>query len=283
MGDNSSYPPASPAKRQRNPSSQNLSNPAGPPGLGGRNRGRQGSGRFSGGGRGEGFSRDGGFHSNAPRRSGSPIASFEASRNKRNPNAAPPATKHVSNMRFADIPGLTAPTLAALAEDFGYEFATPIQKDTIQPALQGKDILARARTGTGKTLGFVIPAMELVCTNVGNRKAAHVVIVSPTRELASQISAEANVICKHHGQNFGARPKNPTFSSAPCCLATVRSPCLTIRSSRFLCFGVGVGALLLSEYGRLRQVFNFGPLAFCLMLLAHLLCLQLLPYLSSTP
>lgn len=218
--------PVSPGgKRQRNPSSQNLS-AGGGNASGGRNRGRRGAGRDSNG-RGEGrgapagFMR--GFHSDAPGQDGppqsngaqhngnngnsNPAPSFEASRNKRNPNAPPSAVQHQSDLRFSDIPGLTPPTLAALAGEFGYEFATPVQKDTIQPALQGKDILARARTGTGKTLGFVIPAIERICANVPlcNRKAAHVIIVSPTRELASQIAAEANVVCKAHGNNFGVQ------------------------------------------------------------------------------
>ena len=145
---------------------------------------------------------------NAPEPDGGnqPAQSFEASRNKRKPAEGPSAVQHASDKCFADIPGLSTPTLAALADEFGYKFATPVQKDTIQPALQGKDILARARTGTGKTLGFVVPAIERVCANVPmcHRTAAHVVIVSPTRELASQIAAEANVICKSHGSNFGA-------------------------------------------------------------------------------
>lgn len=153
----------------------------------------------------------------APNQPPAAPAGFEASLNKRAQNthaggaSGSGAHAHASNLKFQDIPGLHKHTLAALTQDFGYMFATPVQRDTIQPALQGLDILARARTGTGKTLGFVVPAIERVRAQVPNssKTAAHAVIVSPTRELASQIAAEANVVCKRHGNNFGAPPFPP--------------------------------------------------------------------------
>ena len=113
-----------------------------------------------------------------------------------------------AGLRFADIPGLSTPTQRALLEDFGYEFATPVQAATIAPALAGQDLLARARTGTGKTLGFGLPTIERIARipDVARSPAAiRAVIVSPTRELASQIAAELGRVCAFHGPHFGVQ------------------------------------------------------------------------------
>jgi superfamily II DNA/RNA helicase len=63
----------------------------------------------------------------------------------------------------------------------------------IPPALQGKDVLCRAKTGTGKTLAFLIPALEKVTSlyKEERKNRVSVLIISPARELASQIGAEA--------------------------------------------------------------------------------------------
>jgi ATP-dependent RNA helicase DeaD len=63
----------------------------------------------------------------------------------------------------------------------GYEFATPVQAMAIPPAVEGKDVLATARTGTGKTAAFVLPILQ-------THKAG--VIICPTRELALQVVNE---------------------------------------------------------------------------------------------
>ncbi len=63
----------------------------------------------------------------------------------------------------------------------------------IPPALQGKDVLCRAKTGTGKTLAFLIPALEKVASlyKEERKNRVSVLVISPARELASQIGAEA--------------------------------------------------------------------------------------------
>jgi DEAD/DEAH box helicase len=113
----------------------------------------------------------------------------------------------LSKLRYTAIAGLSAESKRAMAEGFGYEFATPVQAATIEPALAGRDLLSRARTGTGKTLGFVLPVIERICAagNGGNRTDIRAVIVSPTRELASQIAVEAERVCKYHGKNMGVQ------------------------------------------------------------------------------
>ncbi len=66
-----------------------------------------------------------------------------------------------------------------------FETPTPVQAGCIPPALEGRDVLATAQTGTGKTLGFLIPIIESLRKAEG--KGAHALILLPTRELAMQV------------------------------------------------------------------------------------------------
>jgi translation initiation factor 4A len=67
---------------------------------------------------------------------------------------------------------------------YGFESPSPIQKKSILPILKGKDVIAQAQSGTGKTACFAISSIELVDTTIQNTQA---IIMSPTRELSSQI------------------------------------------------------------------------------------------------
>lgn len=78
--------------------------------------------------------------------------------------------------------------------DMGFEEATPIQSRTIPLILDGKDVIGQAQTGTGKTCAFGIPAIEMVKPDVDN---IQVLILSPTRELAIQISEELKSLLKY--------------------------------------------------------------------------------------
>jgi ATP-dependent RNA helicase RhlE len=66
-----------------------------------------------------------------------------------------------------------------------FETPTPVQAGAIPPALEGRDVLATAQTGTGKTLSFLIPIVEML--NKVEGRDAHALIVLPTRELAMQV------------------------------------------------------------------------------------------------
>ncbi len=84
--------------------------------------------------------------------------------------------------------GLSAPILKAVDEK-GYKIPTPIQSQAIPAVLEGKDLMAAAQTGTGKTAGFTLPILELL--SKGNRARANqarVLVLTPTRELAAQIN-----------------------------------------------------------------------------------------------
>jgi ATP-dependent RNA helicase RhlE len=90
-------------------------------------------------------------------------------------------------MNFASM-GLSAPILKAVAEQ-GYEKPTAIQTRAIPLVLEGKDIMAAAQTGTGKTAGFTLPILQRL--SKGQRVQANQVrslILAPTRELAAQIA-----------------------------------------------------------------------------------------------
>ena len=65
---------------------------------------------------------------------------------------------------------------------------TPIQERAIPPALEGSDVLATAQTGTGKTLAFLIPMIELLAREVSRQ--VNVLVLLPTRELAMQVNEE---------------------------------------------------------------------------------------------
>jgi len=83
--------------------------------------------------------------------------------------------------------GLSAELLRAV-ERQGYREATPIQREAIPHILEGRDILASAQTGTGKTAGFTLPLLQrLQHTSSGKRRVRALVLV-PTRELAAQVS-----------------------------------------------------------------------------------------------
>ncbi len=87
-------------------------------------------------------------------------------------------------MTFAEL-GLSKKCLSAL-EHAGFEAPTPIQAQAIPPALQGKDVIGAAATGTGKTLAFVLPMLERLVGKTGTRA----LILAPTRELALQINEQ---------------------------------------------------------------------------------------------
>ena len=79
--------------------------------------------------------------------------------------------------------------------DMGFTTATPIQKDAIPPALEGRDILACAMTGSGKTAAFVLPILhQLLGKKRGTTRA---LVLTPTRELAAQIAEHLELMAAH--------------------------------------------------------------------------------------
>ena len=109
-------------------------------------------------------------------------------------------TSEGSRDRFEDL-SLAKESHRSLKEVFGYEFMTPVQQQTIREIVNGVDCLAKAKTGTGKTLGFLVPAVERMVRHHTDRKSfedTSCLILSPTRELALQIASEAKRLLQFH-------------------------------------------------------------------------------------
>ncbi|MDA1071674.1 MAG: DEAD/DEAH box helicase [Proteobacteria bacterium] len=87
-------------------------------------------------------------------------------------------------MTFEDL-GLSPEILAAV-EKAGYREPTPIQRQAIPIALQGRDLLGCAQTGTGKTAAFVLPMIDILAGGRAKARMPRALILSPTRELAQQ-------------------------------------------------------------------------------------------------
>nr|WP_027859122.1 ATP-dependent RNA helicase RhlB [Marinobacterium jannaschii] len=103
--------------------------------------------------------------------------------------------------RFQDF-NLPDDVLRAVA-DLGFQYATPIQAETVPAALAGKDIIGKAQTGTGKTAAFLLGIItDLVDYPLeGERRLGEprALIIAPTRELALQIAADAEGLAKYAG------------------------------------------------------------------------------------
>ena len=103
------------------------------------------------------------------------------------------------------------PLLIRAVKELGYAEPTPVQAGAIPPALAGRDVLATAQTGTGKTAAFLLPLLhKLIALPRGSARA---VIVSPTRELAGQIEEACRGLAQHTAIRsalfVGGRPYGP--------------------------------------------------------------------------
>ena len=122
---------------------------------------------------------------------------------------------HITDKRFADLQ-ISHQSRRALAEVFKYEYMTAVQAETLPLILQSngnKDCLAKAKTGTGKTLAFMIPTIERITSNNNNNSNnnrgssssstsrnndVNCLVISPTRELAQQITTETEKLLTYH-------------------------------------------------------------------------------------
>jgi len=100
---------------------------------------------------------------------------------------------------FTDL-GLCPPLLKALASE-GYETPTPIQAQAIPGVMAGRDLLGIAQTGTGKTAAFALPILHRLAADrkPAPKRGARVLVLSPTRELATQIAESFKTYGKHLG------------------------------------------------------------------------------------
>jgi superfamily II DNA/RNA helicase len=97
---------------------------------------------------------------------------------------------------FSDL-GLSPEVLKAVA-DAGYVTPTPIQAQAIPIALQGRDVLGIAQTGTGKTAGFTLPMIDKLAAGRSKARMPRSLVMEPTRELADQVAASFEKYAKQH-------------------------------------------------------------------------------------
>src|SRR3990172_8718493 len=102
--------------------------------------------------------------------------------------------------------GLSEPVLRSIGE-MGFEEPTPVQVRTIPMLLQGRDVVAQALSGTGKTAAFGIPLVERIDIE---RLVPQAVVLAPTRELTVQVAEQLNAIGRHRGLHlvpiYGGQP-----------------------------------------------------------------------------
>ncbi|SDF10516.1 Superfamily II DNA and RNA helicase [Celeribacter baekdonensis] len=97
--------------------------------------------------------------------------------------------------KFSDLN--LAPKVLKAIEDAGYESPTPIQAGAIPPALEGRDVLGIAQTGTGKTASFVLPMITLLSRGRARARMPRSLVLCPTRELAAQVAENFDTYTKY--------------------------------------------------------------------------------------
>ncbi len=97
--------------------------------------------------------------------------------------------------KFSDLK-LSPKVLKAIAEA-GYETPTPIQAGAIPPALEGRDVLGIAQTGTGKTASFTLPMITALARGRARARMPRSLVLCPTRELAAQVAENFDTYSKH--------------------------------------------------------------------------------------
>jgi len=120
----------------------------------------------------------------------------------------PPTTSKnssiMSDVAFESLQGKVSDHTLKAVKEMGYTHMTEIQAQSIPPLLEGRDILAAAKTGSGKTLGFLIPAIELIYKlKFMPRNGTGVMVLSPTRELAMQTFGVLRELMQFHSHTFG--------------------------------------------------------------------------------
>ena len=97
--------------------------------------------------------------------------------------------------KFSDL-NLNTKILKAI-DEAGYETPTPIQAGAIPAALEGKDVLGIAQTGTGKTASFTLPMIHLLARGRARARMPRSLVLCPTRELAAQVAENFDTYSKH--------------------------------------------------------------------------------------
>jgi ATP-dependent RNA helicase RhlE len=160
--------------------------------------------------------------------------------------------------------GLSRPVVHALVAE-GYTVPTPVQAEVIPAALAGRDVLACAPTGTGKTAAFVLPILEALAASApsaapGRQGAIRALVVTPTRELAAQIAERVSVYGRQRGVRYavvyggvGQRGQEIALSRSPEVLIATPGRLLDLMSQGYVRLD-GVTHLVLDEADRMLDM-----------------------------
>ncbi|WIE02674.1 ATP-dependent RNA helicase SrmB [Vibrio fluvialis] len=164
---------------------------------------------------------------------------------------------------FADLE--LDPNLLEAIEEMGFVRPTQVQAEAIPQALDGRDVLASAPTGTGKTAAFVIPALQFL-QDFPRKKAgpARILVLTPTRELAMQIAEQARELAKYTKLNIFTITGGVQYQEHADILATTQDIVVAtpgrlleyIEAERFDCRAIEW--LILDEADRMLDM-GFGP------------------------
>ncbi len=97
--------------------------------------------------------------------------------------------------KFSDLK--LSPKVLKAIDEAGYETPTPIQAGAIPPALEGRDVLGIAQTGTGKTASFTLPMITALARGRARARMPRSLVLCPTRELAAQVAENFDVYAKN--------------------------------------------------------------------------------------
>ena len=162
-------------------------------------------------------------------------------------------------MSFKDL-GLSAALVKAV-EEKGYTTPSPIQQKAIPPILEGKDILASAQTGTGKTAGFTLPILQYLSeTKHAKYRPLRALVLTPTRELAAQVHDNVREYSKYvdikSAVVFGgvkAKPQIATLRSGVDILVATPGRLLDLHDQKAVSFK-RVDVLILDEADRMLDM-----------------------------
>ena len=162
-------------------------------------------------------------------------------------------------MTFSDL-GLSPALVKAVAEK-GYTKPSPIQEKAIPPILEGKDVLASAQTGTGKTAGFTLPVLQyLTATKHPKYRPLRALVLTPTRELAAQVHDNVREYSKYVNIKsavvFGgvnAKPQIATLRSGVDILVATPGRLLDLHNQKAVSFN-RIDVLILDEADRMLDM-----------------------------
>ncbi|MBX3128255.1 MAG: DEAD/DEAH box helicase [Polyangiaceae bacterium] len=151
------------------------------------------------------------------------------------------------------------PALVRAVADEGYTIPTPVQLQVVPPAVAGRDVVACAQTGTGKTAAFVLPLLHHLSAQRGTGRI-RALILTPTRELAAQIADRIAAYGRHvrisHAVIYGGvgqRPQERALSARPDIVVACPGRLLDLMQQGFVDLG-GVTHFVLDEADRMLDM-----------------------------